>query len=352
MNILAQESIYFSINSVFPMIIGVTGKYCSGKDTVAEYLMTKGFFHLSLSDVIREEAKKRSLKPTRDNLIKIGNELRETFGHAVLAQKTIENMKPDQNHVITSIRNPAEVQVLKTRKDFVLINVESPEKVRFSRMQSRNRIGDPKTYEEFMAREKEEQSSDPNKQQLHKTIGMASLVINNNSTLESLNKKTDRMLQDWAPKLQLKRPNWDEYFMQIAREVASRSNCIKRKVAAIIVKDKRIISTGYNGTPRGTKNCNEGGCKRCNSFAKSGTGLTECRCSHGEENSIVQASYHGVSLNCATLYSTFSPCMTCSKMIINAGIKEVVFNSDYPLAEDATLMLKESGVKLRQFKLY
>ncbi len=334
----------------FSMIIGVTGKYCSGKDTVAEYLMTKGFYHLSLSDVIREEAKKRKLRPTRDNLIRIGNELRETFGHAVLAQKTIENMKPDQNHVITSIRNPAEVLALQQRKDFVLINVDSPPKIRFSRMQERKREGDPDAYDTFLAREKEEQSADPTKQQLHKTVSMARVVINNSGTLGDLHKKTDTVLQDLAPKLQLKRPSWDEYFMQIAREVASRSNCIKRKVAAIIVKDKRIISTGYNGTPRKTKNCNEGGCKRCNSFARSGTGLTECRCSHGEENAIVQASYHGVSLNGATLYSTFSPCMTCSKMIINAGIAEVVFNADYPLADDATRMLKEAGVAMRQFK--
>jgi dCMP deaminase len=139
--------------------------------------------------------------------------------------------------------------------------------------------------------------------------------------------------------------------MNIAREVSSRSNCIKRKVAAIVIKDKRIISTGYNGTPRGTKNCNEGGCARCNSYATGGTKLDECTCSHGEENAIVQASYHGISLKEGTLYTTFSPCLTCSKMIINAGIKEVVYNVDYPLADTAKSLLKEAGIKLRQFKI-
>jgi dCMP deaminase len=150
---------------------------------------------------------------------------------------------------------------------------------------------------------------------------------------------------------EIQRPNWDEYFMDIAKVVASRSNCIKRKVAAIIVRDKRVISTGYNGTPRGTRNCNEGGCPRCNSLAPSGTRLDECLCSHGEENAIVQASYHGVSLKDATIYSTFAPCLMCAKMIINSGIREVIFNMDYPLNESAFKLFAEAGVFVRKLKV-
>ena len=133
--------------------------------------------------------------------------------------------------------------------------------------------------------------------------------------------------------------------------VASRSNCIKRKVAAVIVKDKRIISTGYNGTPRGIKNCNEGGCPRCNAFHDSGTGLEQCYCSHGEENAIVQAAYHGISVKDATIYSTYSPCIICTKMIINAGIKEVVYNAEYPLGSDSFKLLTEAGIKIRKFHI-
>ncbi|MBI4483980.1 MAG: dCMP deaminase family protein [Acidobacteria bacterium] len=136
--------------------------------------------------------------------------------------------------------------------------------------------------------------------------------------------------------------------MGIARVVSLRSNCVKRKVAAILVKDRRIISTGYNGTPRGTRNCNEGGCPRCNSFAPSGTQLEECLCSHGEENAITQAAYHGVSVKGAILYSTFAPCLMCAKMIINSGIAEVVYNVDYPLNDSALRLLQEAGVQLRQ----
>ena len=126
---------------------------------------------------------------------------------------------------------------------------------------------------------------------------------------------------------------------------------MKRKVAAIIVRDKRVVSTGYNGTPRGTRNCNEGGCPRCNSLATSGTNLDECLCSHGEENAIVQASYHGVSLKSALIYTTFAPCLMCAKMIINSGIHEVVYNMDYPLNESAFRLFTEAGILVRKLKV-
>tara|TARA_B100001013_G_scaffold328509_1_gene242289 strand:+ start:302 stop:790 length:489 start_codon:yes stop_codon:yes gene_type:complete len=147
------------------------------------------------------------------------------------------------------------------------------------------------------------------------------------------------------------RPGWDEYFMKIAEVVALRSNCVKRKVAAIVVKDRRIISTGYNGTPRGVKNCNEGGCPRCNSETKSGTRLDECLCSHAEENSITQAAYHGTTINGATLYTTMSPCLMCAKMIINGGIAEVVYNEEYTLGETSLNLLREAGIASRQVHL-
>jgi dCMP deaminase len=147
------------------------------------------------------------------------------------------------------------------------------------------------------------------------------------------------------------RPSWDEYFISIARVVASRSNCVKRKVGAVIALDRRIISTGYNGTPRGTRNCNEGGCPRCNSFAEGGTRLDECLCSHGEENAITQAAYHGASVRGAAIYTTFAPCLMCTKMIINSGIEEVAYNAAYPLGDVSLALLREAAVKLRQVVL-
>lgn len=146
-----------------------------------------------------------------------------------------------------------------------------------------------------------------------------------------------------------KRPGWDEYFMDIAHVVARRGNCSRRKVAAVIVRDKRIVSTGYNGTPRGVANCCEGGCPRCASDAPSGQNLGECICAHAEENAIVQAAYHGISVRDGTLYCTLSPCLMCTKMVINAGIKEVVYETEYHFTEQARNLFAIAGVACRQF---
>ncbi len=177
---------------------------------------------------------------------------------------------------------------------------------------------------------------------------LADFTLRNDGSVEELRAEVQRILER---SFFFERPGWDEYFMNIARVVASRSNCVKRKVAAVVTKDRRIISTGYNGTPRGVRNCNEGGCPRCNRFAPEGARLDECLCSHGEENAITQSAYHGVSLQGATLYTTFSPCLICTKMIINAGIREVVYNANYPLIEVALALLREAGVKARQLTL-
>ena len=145
------------------------------------------------------------------------------------------------------------------------------------------------------------------------------------------------------------RPDWDTYFMDIAHVVAHRSNCCRRQVAAIIVVDKRIISTGYNGTPRGIANCNEGGCPRCAGDAVSGEQLGDCICAHAEENAIVQAAYHGTAVRGGTLYCTISPCLMCTKMIINAGLKEVVYEAEYHFNKQSRNLFQQAGVLCRQF---
>ena len=146
------------------------------------------------------------------------------------------------------------------------------------------------------------------------------------------------------------KPSWDEYFMSIAAVAASRSICSRRHVAAVIVKERQIISTGYNGTPKGIKNCDEGGCPRCNSDIPSGQGLTECICSHAEENAIVQAAKHGIAIEGAVLYTTYSPCLLCSKMIINAGLSEVVYQDRYSIDDVSMRLLHEAGVKVRRIQ--
>ena len=143
------------------------------------------------------------------------------------------------------------------------------------------------------------------------------------------------------------RPSWDEYFMNIAKVAASRSNCSRRQVAAVIVRDHRVISTGYNGTPRGVRNCCDGGCPRCSSDAPSGTKLGDCLCSHAEENAIVQAACYGIAVKGATIYTTYSPCLQCAKMIINAGLVEVIYFQRYSIDDVSLALLREAGVTVR-----
>jgi len=145
------------------------------------------------------------------------------------------------------------------------------------------------------------------------------------------------------------RPDWDTYFMDIAHVVKRRGNCSRRKVAAVVVKERRIISTGYNGTPRGITNCCDGGCTRCASDAPSGSSLGDCICSHAEENSITQAAYHGISLKGAVIYVTLSPCLTCAKMIINSGIVEVIYDEEYQFGDQTRALLAEAGILCRKF---
>ena len=142
----------------------------------------------------------------------------------------------------------------------------------------------------------------------------------------------------------MERPSWDEYFMKIAHLVAERSTCLRRKVGAIIVKDKRIISTGYNGAPRGVAHCLDTGCLREKLGIPSGERQELCRGAHGEQNAIIQAASSGVNMEGATMYCTTAPCSTCAKMIINAGIRRLVLGERYPdsLGEE---LIGEAGIE-------
>ena len=329
------------------MILGISGPNGAGKGEVVAWLQARSFYPLSLSDVVRDELRARGETETRDRMIETGQALRREGGPGVLADRLVAAILPDRNYVIDSIRHPAEVDALRRASPhFRLLWVEAAIATRLERLRARGRGGDPTTLSELEAVEARELGSpDPNAQQLLAVRDRADFTLTNDTTLADLHDATQRVL---ARCLHFERPGWDEYFMSIARVVASRSNCVKRKVGAVIARDRRIVSTGYNGTPRGVKNCNEGGCPRCNTFANEGTRLDECLCSHGEENAITQAAYHGVTVKAATIYTTFCPCLMCTKMIINSGIDEVVYNAEYPLAETSLALLKEAGVKVRK----
>lgn len=152
-------------------------------------------------------------------------------------------------------------------------------------------------------------------------------------------------------KLEDKRPSWDEYFMGMAKLTSQRSTCLRRKVGAVIVKDKHIIATGYNGAPRGLSHCAElGGCLREELNVPSGQRHELCRALHAEQNAIIQAATLGQSIEGASIYITHQPCSICSKMIINAGIDRIVVDEGYP-DELATNLLEEAGIKVVKLDL-
>lgn len=126
------------------------------------------------------------------------------------------------------------------------------------------------------------------------------------------------------------RPSWDSYFMQLAEVVSGRSTCLRRQVGAVIVKDKQILSTGYNGSPSGLKHCAEAGCLRQQLGIPSGERTEICRAVHAEQNALVQAAKHGVAITGADIYTTVEPCVLCTKLLINAGIRRIIYQVPYP----------------------
>ncbi len=141
------------------------------------------------------------------------------------------------------------------------------------------------------------------------------------------------------------RMSWENYFLEIAQVVSKRSTCLRRQVGAVIVRDKRILATGYNGAPKGLAHCSEVGCIRQQQNIPSGERHELCRALHAEQNAIIQAALSGTSIADSVIFCTAQPCVLCAKMIINAGIKKVVYAGDYPdkMAMD---MLNEAGVEL------
>lgn len=177
------------------IVFGLTGPNAAGKGEVAACLRRHGFAVHSLSDVVREEAAARGLPPEREHLIRIGNVLREEGGPGILARRILPRL--GERDVVDSIRTPGEVEVLRGLPRFVLLAVRAPLEVRFRRALARARPGDPRTLEEFEAREREENASDPRAQQLDATSGLADRVLDNDGDLDGLSRAVERLLDEY-----------------------------------------------------------------------------------------------------------------------------------------------------------
>lgn len=178
------------------MVLGLTGSNAAGKGEVAEYLRTLGFAIHSLSDIVREEAAARGLAPDREHLIRIGNELRRDGGPGVLAERILPRL--GERDVVDSIRNPAEVRVLRDIPHFVLVGVRASLEVRFRRAQARGRRGDPQTLSDFREREAQENTIDPLAQRLAATLELADHIVDNDGTLDGLRRGLDALLDRLA----------------------------------------------------------------------------------------------------------------------------------------------------------
>jgi len=314
------------------MFIGFTGPNAAGKGEAIRYLVDNHCFTaFSLSDILRAELKERGIESGRDSLIRMGNELREKEGAAVLAARTAAKIKNMPQAVIDSIRNPAEIEELRgSLKNFTLIGIDADARVRYERAVKRSREGENRiSFEGFKAKEELENSTDKNAQQLKKCFEMSDIKIDNSKDTASLFAQLEKILKElnYTP---YKRPSWDEYFMKMAYLVAERSTCIRHHIGAVIVKGNHLVSSGYNGAASGVKDCTELGCLRDRMGIASGTRHEICRAIHAEQNAIIQAALRGSPTEGATIYCTHSPCIICAKMVVNAKIKRFVTANRYP----------------------
>ncbi|MFC1666408.1 AAA family ATPase [Candidatus Omnitrophota bacterium] len=177
------------------MIIGLTGSNASGKGEASLYITSKGFGCYSLSDILREESKKLNIEPSRENLIRLGNDLRRKNGPSFLARRVIQGLSESGNYIVDSIRNPAEIEELGKRNDFILIGIDAPVETRFERSLKRKRAGDPQTLQEFIEKERRENKNSSENQQLAKCLQMADVIIKNDSTIEALHRKIDETIK-------------------------------------------------------------------------------------------------------------------------------------------------------------
>ncbi|KAF2088568.1 hypothetical protein K490DRAFT_39562 [Saccharata proteae CBS 121410] len=328
------------------MLIGLCGGICAGKSSVASYLAeVHGFkrIRLARSNTTPAVEKSASQSHVPQDETQLEDELAFPDVDSLLDFVT---KSWHRRYVTTDIWDEQVVDALIKRPFFLLVSVDAPVSVRWERFKARCSAHSltPPTLPEFVVRNDEHLYSAPS--HLASLLHRAQLrLLNSTPSLDALHAALGEL--DLPNDARL-RPSWDQYFMQLASLAAQRSNCMKRRVGCVLVREKRVISTGYNGTPRNMRNCNEGGCPRCNAAAPGGASLATCLCIHAEENALLEAGRERIREN-SILYCDTCPCLTCSIKITQVGISEVVYSQAYSMDTQAAAIFKESGVTLRQF---
>ncbi len=322
--------------------IGLTGTIGSGKGSISNCVKISGnnFHYTSLSDRVREETEKRNLEKTRENLINIGNDLREEFGVSILAKRTNDILKGINSDLILidGIRNPGEVEELRKSKNFYLIGIDASLDTRFLRIKNRAREKDPNKLEDFKILDYEDRGFGNKElcQQTESCLELCDYLIWNEEPFDDIEKS--HLYNSFFDAYNLfkgndekrKRPTFEEQFMTEAYTWAKKSTCMRRKVGAVATKNKRLLATGYNGSAKGFEHCENIGCLREIRGIPSGEHLDICRAVHAEENIVAQAAYQGNSIEGSTIYVTNYPCYRCAKLLTNAGVREMIYGKFYP----------------------
>ncbi|KAL4948334.1 cytidine deaminase-like protein [Aspergillus filifer] len=330
------------------MLVGLCGGICSGKNTVAEYLVQQQNFRLL---ELKSGTPPEAGDDPRLRASGFTNNAQSSVD-APVQFETVESLldfatkRWQERWVTTHIWDTASLDRCLQRPFFLLVSVDAPISLRWKRFADRchERHLEPPHLEEFVLWN--------DKQLYEKCVGRAFVtdraqlrLFNSSSSLGELH--TALRTLNLADEQRL-RPNWDQYFMELASLAAQRSNCMKRRVGCVLVRERRVISTGYNGTPRHLKNCNEGGCPRCNRGEGGGVSLSTCLCLHAEENALLEAGRERIREG-AILYCDTCPCLTCTVKIAQVGISEVVYSQGYNMDRDSAAILEAAGIRLRQF---
>ncbi|SPO06637.1 probable dCMP deaminase [Cephalotrichum gorgonifer] len=338
------------------MLLGICGALCSGKKTVAQYLVD----HHGFQQLYLEHPSSSPGSPSPNGVSESTSALASTSVNGTPVRQT--GRKPETTFptaealldfvttrwrsrwVTTDIHTEPILDLLSRRPFFILISTSAPLLTRYRRHQSHPHRA-PLSLEDFVS-SSDDHLFNPDTG-LQPLISRATVrLINSSSDLAHLYATLGKL--DLANEDRL-RPSWDSYFMSLASLAARRSNCMKRRVGCVLVgRTRRVISTGYNGTPRGLRNCADGGCPRCNSGSTSGASLATCLCIHAEENALLEAGRDRIR-DGAVLYCDTCPCLTCSIKICQVGISEVVYSQGYSMDSETAAVFSEAGVKLRQF---
>ncbi|KAK3360130.1 cytidine deaminase-like protein [Lasiosphaeria hispida] len=330
------------------MFIGICGNIFAGRNGVTDYLVSQhGFTRLYLRTAPPTTQPAANGHQTR--LSVAGDEIPAEHifdSPSTLLDFATKNWRLDW--VTAGIPSEAVLDLYARRPFFLLISVDAPLTVRFARhlaAQERLHPSAPPTSLAAFAIQSDAILYHPHTGQLPLMSRASIRLVNLAASLPALHRALTAL--DLLNPSRL-RPTWDAYFMSLASLAARRSNCMKRRVGCVVVRDHRVVSTGYNGTPRGLVNCGEGGCARCNAGEGAGQGLATCLCIHAEENALLEAGRERLR-DGAVLYCDTCPCLTCSIKIVQVGIGEVVYSQGYSMDGDTAAVFREGGVRLRQY---